>query len=894
MGAGTFFGNNATVVGYKTFQNTTGNITGWVAIGNFIGASMATTAGNFSVAIGHYAAQKHQGADPLMAIGYEAFQNVNSAKPGTAIGYNAGKNVTTGIQNTFLGYRAGVAVTTGNGNTLLAHDAAPALTSGSNNTVVGYGAGDALLSGSGNTLVGYQAGNQVQLGANNTIVGACIGTTGAGFSGNVILANGTGDIRFQANYYGAWSPGGTDYGAVGYVLTSQGTDAPPVWAPAGGGGSPATPTVSGTVFGHTAQADDNTFLGWGSGEATTGGKNTFIGHQTGQGVTTGTTNTIIGHYLGTAGLTGHVILADGDGSIRFSSNMGAAVSFDGTTYGNNGQFLMSRGDAQRPIWQDAPTAASATPTAAGVVYALTNQGSGAGNNNAFLGYQAGLNATASSAVAVGQNAMQNSAASLSVALGNGALQNATAGAQGCVAIGFNVMSAGMNAPNNIAIGNGAMAAGTSVLGIAIGYQAAAAMTTAQAFVAIGGGSLKTATTNALAVGATAVGYDTFPVATQPAYTTGLGFRAGWKVTTGQNNTFLGNYAGSEVTTGSNNTIVGRWNGTAGMSNVVALSDGATIPNLRLYFNSTGAMSVDGTNFGAAGQVLTSQGDAANPIWTSPPATTPATPTTLGVVVGSTPLDNFKPIQLGYNAGKLFPANINSQSVVIGQRALQAWTATTGPGVYIGGDAGMMQTAGEGNVFIGTVTGTGSTTYNYNTVVGYNSMSANGAGLSPEKNTVLGSLAGQSLKGNSNVLIGYNVCRMNATNYSNAVIIGTNFTADTLTVDKLDGHVIITKGDGTVRLDINAAGAVSFDSTNYGVIGQVLTSQGSSGRPVWANSPPPTQYTFGTLPTTGVVLGQQGTITDGPAGLNWGDAPAGGGTTRYLVWYNGTRWSILGK
>jgi hypothetical protein len=46
------------------------------------------------------------------------------------------------------------------------------------------------------------------------------------------------------------------------------------------------------------------------------------------------------------------------------------------------------------------------------------------------------------------------------------------------------------------------------------------------------------------------------------------------------------------------------------------------------------------------------------------------------------------------------------------------------------------------------------------------------------------------------------------------------------------------------------------------------------------------------PTTGEIA----SITDGDAGLAWGAAAvnSGGSTTKYIVWYNGTNWTVMGK
>lgn len=54
------------------------------------------------------------------------------------------------------------------------------------------------------------------------------------------------------------------------------------------------------------------------------------------------------------------------------------------------------------------------------------------------------------------------------------------------------------------------------------------------------------------------------------------------------------------------------------------------------------------------------------------------------------------------------------------------------------------------------------------------------------------------------------------------------------------------------------------------------------------------YAIVNLPAGSV--GQMARVTDGDASLAWGDIPinSGGGATPYLVWFNGSNWTIVGK
>jgi hypothetical protein len=54
------------------------------------------------------------------------------------------------------------------------------------------------------------------------------------------------------------------------------------------------------------------------------------------------------------------------------------------------------------------------------------------------------------------------------------------------------------------------------------------------------------------------------------------------------------------------------------------------------------------------------------------------------------------------------------------------------------------------------------------------------------------------------------------------------------------------------------------------------------------------YTVAGLPAG--TVGQIARITDGDAALAWGATAvnSGAGATAYLVWYNGTNWTVMGK
>jgi len=182
------------------------------------------------------------------------------------------------------------------------------------------------------------------------------------------------------------------FGTAGQVLTSQGSGAAPTWTTVGGG-SAATPTVLGTVFGSTSSSSTNTSVGYyalvanttggfnvavgmyaldanttgarntalgdnalgavttgdnnlGAGRSaglalTTGVNNTFVGAYngstggSGELITTGSNNTILGAYNGNQGgldirtASNYIVLSDGGGNVEFTAKDGSSWALPG-------------------------------------------------------------------------------------------------------------------------------------------------------------------------------------------------------------------------------------------------------------------------------------------------------------------------------------------------------------------------------------------------------------------------------------------------------------------------------------------------------------------------------------------------------------------------------------
>ena len=107
-------------------------------------------------------------------------------------------------------------------------------------------------------------------------------------------------------------------------------------------------------------------------------------------------------------------------------------------------------------------------------------------------------------------------------------------------------------------------------------------------------------------------------------------------------------------------------------------------------------------------------------------------------------------------------------------------------------------------------------------------------------------------------------------------------------------------------DVSAAAAAVGQSTSGGTdqstklqgIIQQLSSANSNMLTLIAaiqaiNFPQSTLgYTVATLPSS-PAIGVVAYVTDGTSGLTWGQTVTGGHSTKYLVWFNGTNWTVIG-
>jgi hypothetical protein len=134
-----------------------------------------------------------------VAIGNGAMRFASGSQQNVAIG-NGTLQYTTGSKNTAIGGAALTNNTTGQENLAIGLNALTSNTDGSSNIAIGNNAGF-RNSGSNNTFIGESAGYNI-LGSSNVIIGKYQGSIGESYDNNIIIADGSNNIRVQ--YDGDW------------------------------------------------------------------------------------------------------------------------------------------------------------------------------------------------------------------------------------------------------------------------------------------------------------------------------------------------------------------------------------------------------------------------------------------------------------------------------------------------------------------------------------------------------------------------------------------------------------------------------------------------------------------------------------------------------------------
>ena len=626
-------------------------------------------------------------------------------------------------------------------------------------------------------------------------------------------------------------------GTNGQVLTSNGTTA--TWSTSAGG-SAATPTVLGTVFGRTQNASPSTTtLGHNAGNATTGVNCTFVGRSSGLSNTSGYENTALGFESLRDNTTSFYNTAVGSEALRL--NTGESNTAVGAQCLSNG----STGSANTAVGNAALRFNTAGSNTAVGISALGANTSGA--NNTALGTNAGdnlttgannivigRNAAASSATVSNENTWGNSSSTSNRFWGDMKMAGANAGTSGQV-----LTSAGAGvAPTWSAVS--VAAATPTVLGTVFGDT-----DSATPFLTTLGRSAGNVTTG---VNNTFVGYEAGLLNTSGSGNTAVGSAALDANTTGISNTAIGDNALGANTTGNSNVAIGRlaflanttgFNGVAIGANALDANTTGN-RNTAVGYNALTANTTGGSNTAIGGEALAANTTAVN-----------------NVAVG------FESLRRN---------TTGEQSVAVGTNTLDANT-TGGYHVAIGHQALFSNTTGNFNIAIGMgalyANGVGAN----NVAVGYDAF----ASVTGSNNTALGYQAGKSgtnnlTTGANNILIGYNATASSAT-VSNETTIGNSSTTMTRIFGKLElqngayagisstvasASTITPTSDTTNQYTVTALAVAATIAIPTGTPddGQKLTirikDNGTARALTWTTSAGGYRIVGTTLPTTTVV------------------------------------------
>lgn len=217
------------------------------------------------------------GGTDILVNGITIGVGKNHNQSNVAFGSNALATSTGGLYNTAIGSNALNKLTIGLANTAIGESSLGALTSGQNNIAIGRQALTSTLDGQGNTAIGDFALNTMLQAYNNTAIGQ------------------------NALYYNVLGYNNTAIGNSAFINVKGGNN-----------------TGVGTNVGYNL---------------TTGTANTIMGYYTGLGITTGGKNTIIGANVSglATSLSNTIILADGDGVVRFYCNSAGSIGIGTTT-----------------------------------------------------------------------------------------------------------------------------------------------------------------------------------------------------------------------------------------------------------------------------------------------------------------------------------------------------------------------------------------------------------------------------------------------------------------------------------------------------------------------------------------------------------------------------------
>ena len=366
--------------------------------------------------------------------------------------------------------------------------------------------------------------------------------------------------------------------------------------------------------------------------------------------------------------------------------------------------------------------------------------------------------------------------------------------------------------SNVAVGfESAKSLNTGSNTVAIGYQAGEQIAGGNNNIAIGKEALSTEVSGSLNV---AIGSNALKVQNvgSDAYNVAIGYNVGLSVTSGVSNTFIGGLAGDALDTGGFNVAVGRSTLTTDVKGSKSTAIGFGTLRAQTFSGATDTMNT-AVGFEAGNDITSGVNN-----------------TLIGGLAGDAIGDADNNTAVGFEA---LSTNVNgSASVAIGYGALKTQnyaSATDGLNVAVGNNAGVLVTTGERNILVGGLSGQKITDADDTVAIGYRAGGGNaGAATTGHDNVCVGTDCGAVLtSGQSNTFIGRNSGSQITTGDSNSILGRYQGNSGGLDIRTLSNRIILSDGDGTIRLYIDNAGNALFGTVTNGTtaVGTVIRADG---------------------------------------------------------------------
>lgn len=125
------------------------------------------------------------------------------------------------------------------------------------------------------------------------------------------------------------------------------------------------------------------------------------------------------------------------------------------------------------------------------------------------------------------------------------------------------------------------------------------------------------------------------------------------------------------------------------------------------------------------------------------------------------------------------------------------------------------------------------------------------------------------------------------NYFGITAVGTGWSGSNLTQILFNANSNFPK----IEMRLNGTAWLALDANN-----EIVTLAASGKTTVFAGKSRLHNFTVAGLATPTPTTGDMAYVTDGDSGLAWGATVvnSGSGATKYMVWYNGSAWTVVGK